>query len=271
MPNNKSTKKRDRAETEQISPPHKMTKNSQQFGTQPSNADLMAQLEKVVLSNRDMMEKMESLEKRFSLMEKLFDEVETLKKEVARLSKQNKPNEAFMRFEIEQKKKSVLVKGINSVTDKKYEPRHETYDRVAELFGHIGLNLTLEDYQSLGPIKTDDPGSTLVRIQFWSKDDKAQIFAKFKEFTNDPVIKKISLINDYPLFQLAEVKRLSEESYRLRQKDKTLKTRIVPRGLEVQLQTRRGSKEKWMTVSQRGRKDQVTLVENTESMDASEY
>jgi hypothetical protein len=119
------------------------------------------------------------------------------------------------------------------------------------LFGHIGLTLTLEDYQRLGPIKTDDPGSTLVRLQFWSKDDKAQIYAKFKEFSNDPVIKKISLINDYPLFQLAQVKKLSEESYNLRQQNRLIKTRIVPRGLEVQLQTRNGSTGKWMSVSQR--------------------
>lgn len=250
-------KKRDRIECEQVSPPHKMTKNSQQFGAQPSNADLMAQLERLVNSNTEMVEKIENLEKRFSLMEKLFEEVDTLKKEVERLSKQAKPNEAFMRFEIEQKKKCVLVKGLRSITNKKYEPRGETYDRVSEMFSHIGLTLTLEDYQRLGPISNDDPGSTLIRLQFWSKDDKAQIYTKFKEFANDPIIKKISLINDYPLFQLAEVKKLSEESFRLRQKDKRTKTRIVPRGLGVQLQTRTGTTGKWMTVSPReqGRAD----------------
>jgi hypothetical protein len=246
-----NSKKRDRAESDQVSPPHKMTKGGQQFGAQPSNSDLMARLDGLMSSNTEMIEKITELEKRFTLVEKLFQEVETLKKEVDRLSKQNKPNEAFMRFEIEQKKKCVLVKGIKSFTDRKYESRNETYDRVTELFGHIGLTLTLEDYQRLGPIKTDDPGSTLVRLQFWSKDDKAQIYAKFKEFSNDPVIKKISLINDYPLFQLAQVKKLSEESYNLRQQNRLIKTRIVPRGLEVQLQTRNGSTGKWMSVSQR--------------------
>jgi hypothetical protein len=258
-------KKRDRIECEQVSPPHKMTKNGQQFGNQPSNADLMAQLEKLVNSNVDMVEKIENLEKRFSLMEKMFDEVETLKKEVARLTKQSKPNEAFMKFEIEQKKKCVLVKGLQSMTNKKYELRGETYDRVSELFGHIGLTLTLEDYQRLGPIKSDDPGSTLVRLQFWSKDDKAQIYAKFKEYSDDPIIKKISLINDYPLFQLNEVKKLSEESFRLRQKDKRIKTRIVPRGLGVQLQTRSGTTGKWMTVSPKERSQLDSGLENAMS------
>ncbi len=87
------------------------------------------------------------------------------------------------------------------------------------LFEHIGLNLTLEDYQRLGPLKPDDTGSTMVRLQFWSKDDKSLLFAKFKEFSQDEQVKKVSLINDYPLFQLADVKRLSNEAYAIRQKD----------------------------------------------------
>ena len=83
------------------------------------------------------------------------------------------------------------------------------------LFEHIGLNLTLQDYQRLGPIKPDDPGNTLVRLVFWTIDDKSQIFAKMQEFPDDPIVKKISLINDYPLFQIADVKKLSDEAYNL--------------------------------------------------------
>lgn len=250
-----NSKKRERPTSEQVSPPSKMTKNTQPNGTQPSNSDLMAQLTQLVTANTDMIGKIENLEKRFSLIEKLFDEVETLKKEVKRLSEQSKPNDAFKRFEVELKKKSVLVKGLESMTTKKYEPRNETYDRVNELFEHIGLTLTLEDYQRLGPIRPEDNGSTLVRLQFWTKDEKSQLFAKFKEFSNDPIIKKIALINDYPLFQLAEVKKLSDEAYQLRQKDRAVKTRIVPRGLEVQLQTRRGPAGKWISVSRKNQNE----------------
>jgi len=242
----KNTKKRDRPIGEQISPPPKMAKNPSANG-QPSNLDLMTQLTQLVSSNADMIKKIDALEKRLSLFEKLFEEVDHLKKEVERLSRQSKSsvNEGFRRFEVEQKKKSILVKGLPSLTTRKFESRQETYDRVRELFEHVGLNLTLEDYQRLGPIK---PEGTMVRLQFWTKDDKSMIFAKFKEFSNDPVIKRISLINDYPSFQLADVKKLSDESYRLRQNDRALKTRIVPRGLEVRLQSRKGT-EKWMTVS----------------------
>jgi hypothetical protein len=250
----KNTKKRDRPLGEQVSPPPKMAKNPSATG-QPSNLDLMTQLTILVESNTGMIKKIDALEKRLSLFEKLFEEVEYLKKEVERLSKQNRSsvNDGFRRFEVEQKKKSILVKGLPSMTTKKFETRQETYDRVNELFQHVGLNLTLEDYQRLGQIK---PEGTMVRLQFWTRDDKSMLFAKFKEYSDDPVIKRISLINDYPSFQLADVKKLSDESYKLRQKDKALKTRIVPRGLEVRLQTRKGT-GKWMLVSPQNGEDQT--------------
>ena len=235
-------KKRDRDNSEGMSPPNKMTKNT---ANQPSNSDLMDQLNQLVASNADVIQKIDQLEKRFDKVEKLFEEVDELKK---RLSLMSKPMESFKRFEIEQKKKSVLLKGLDTISTNRYETRAETYKRVNDLFDHLGLNLTLEDYQRLGPIKPDDAGSTLVRLQFWSKDDKSLILSKFKEYSDDEVVKKLSLINDYPLFQLADVKRLSDESYKLRQKNKSIKTRIVPRGLEVQLQTRDQS-GKWTTVS----------------------
>lgn len=170
----------------------------------------------------------------------------------------SKPLEGLRRLEVEQKKKSILVKGLDSLSTKKYETRIETYHRVQNLFEHIGLNLTLEDYQRLGPLKPNDTGSTLVRLQFWSKDDKAMIFTKFKEYGNDEVVKRISLINDYPLFQLADVKRLSNEAFKIRQKDKRIKTRIVPRGLEVQLQ-QRDLTGTWKTVSSRDDQSEMEM------------
>jgi hypothetical protein len=240
-----SNKKRDRSSTEQISPPHKMAKSNKDTGSQPSNSDLMDQLNQLVSANTDVLKKIDQLEKRFDKVEKLFDEVDKLKKQITKMSK---PLEGLRRLEVEQKKKCILVKGLDSLSTRKYETRLETYNRVQNLFEHVGINLTLEDYQRLGPLKPDDTGSTLIRLHFWSKDDKALLFTKFKEYSSDPVVKKISLINDYPLFQLTEVKRLSDVAYNLRKKDKSIKTRIVPRGLEVQLQ-QRNKEGKWMTVS----------------------
>ncbi len=243
-----SSKKRDRTQTEQVSPPHKMAKSNKD--SQPSNSDLMDQLSRLVEANEGMLKKIDLIEKRFEKVEKIFDEVESLKRQVARMSK---PMEGLRRLEVEMKKKAILVKGLDSPSNKKYETRSETYRVVQGLFDHVGLNLTLEDYQRLGPLKPNDTGSTMVRLQFWSKDDKSLLFAKFKEFSEDERIKKVSLINDYPLFQLADVKRLSNKAYAIRQKDKRIKNRIVPRGLDVQLQQRnsRDPSGKWTTVSQR--------------------
>jgi hypothetical protein len=239
-----SSKKRDRTSAELLSPPHKMAKNKD---NQPSNSDLMGQLTQLIETNTGILKRLDQIEEKFEKVEKVFDEVERLKKQVAMMSK---PFESLRRMEVEQKKKSILVKGLDSFSTKKYETRTETCNRIQNLFDHIGLNLTLEDYQRLGPLKPNATGDTLVRLQFWSKDDKSALFAKFKEFNNDAIVKKVSLINDFPLFQLAEVKRLSNEAFKIRQKDKRVKTRIIPRGLEVILQQRDHSGS-WTTVNMR--------------------
>ncbi len=109
-------KKRDRTSAELISPPSKMSKNNQ-----PSNADLMEQLNQLLSSNADVVKKIDQLEKRFDRVEKLYEEVEELRKKVALLSK---PLESFRRFEIERKQKSVLLKGLDSYSTKKFETRN---------------------------------------------------------------------------------------------------------------------------------------------------
>ena len=60
-----------------------------------------------------------NFEKRFDIVDKLLGEIDTLKQEVARLSKLN---EGFRRFEVEQKKKCIFVKGLASNTTKKLKP-----------------------------------------------------------------------------------------------------------------------------------------------------
>jgi len=205
--------------------------------TNESHLELMARL--------DRMEK--NFEKRFDIVDKLLKEVDTLKVEVARLSKLN---EGFRRLEVEQKKKCILVKGITSLTKAKFESRRETKERVDKLFERIDLRLNVEDYQRLGPIKQGESGNTLVRIVFYCQDDRALLFDKFKEMgSTDEVLKKLTLINDYPSFQLANVKKLSDAAYNIRKDHPGTKTRIVPRGLDVVLQKRPRNAEKWTTVS----------------------
>ena len=225
-------KKRDRAAGDTMSPPSKVSKTSDE-----SHQELMNRISE--------MEK--NFEKRFDTVDRLLGEIDTLKKEVDRLSKLN---EGFRKFEVEQKKKCILVKGLTSNTKNTYETRNETRLRVNKLFEHIDLNLHIEDYQRLGPIKQGESGNTLVRIQFYCQDDKSLVFEKFKDIGGtDEVLKKLSLIHDYPSFQLATVKKLSNAAYEIRKKAPGTKTRIVPRGLDVQLQTKAKNAEKWTTVS----------------------
>ena len=112
----------------------------------------------------------------------------------------------------------------------------------------------------MGPIKQGESGNTLVRLQFYCQDEKALLFEKFKEMgSTDDVLKKLSLINDYPSFQLESVKKLSNIAYAIRKKSPGTKTRIVPRGLEVKLQQKERNAERWTTVSTDTNK-QVCLV-----------
>ena len=111
----------------------------------------------------------------------------------------------------------------------------------------IGLTPNLADFHRLGPITQGTSEETLIRVRFASIEDKNSLFAKFKEFGKNERLSKVSLINDYPLFQLNEVKRLSGIAYKLRTEKKGTKTRIIPRGLGVALQ--RQENGKWTNVS----------------------
>jgi hypothetical protein len=217
--------KRDRSKLEigdKVSPPGKMAK----------------------YSINDVMEKLLQLEARMIKLEKLLEEVEELREEVGELKKFK---EGYQRFEIEQKKKCLLIKGMRSSSSLSYETRKETKSCLAGLFEYIGHYPRVDDYQRLGTLKPGDSQSTLIRVQFGTIDDKIALFQRFKDIGKDFELSKISLINDYPSFQLPEVKRLSEIAYDLRTKKPGTKTRIVPKGLTVNLQTLQNGK--WKTVS----------------------
>ena len=150
-----------------------------------------------------------------------------------------KPQKAF--------KDLKLIKGLKSRTVEKYETRAETKESLDELFEFVALSPSIVDFHRLGPITWGKSEETLIRVRFASIEDKNTIFAKFKEFGKNERLSKVSLINDYPLFQLNEVKRLSGVAYNLRAEKKGTKTRIVPRGLGVALQKQENGK--WMNVS----------------------
>ena len=214
-----------------VSPPSKMAKNNDKVFT---IADVMNTLE--AMRN--------DWKGEFVKVWNKLEEVDVLKEQIVEL---NKAKESFQRFEIEEKKKCILIKGLRSKTAAKYETKVETKESLDELFVFIGLTPNLADFHRLGPITQGASEETLIRVRFASIEDKNSLFAKFKEFGKNERLSKVSLINDYPLFQLNEVKRLSGIAYKLRTEKKGTKTRIIPRGLGVALQ--RQENGKWTNVS----------------------
>ncbi len=193
----------------------------------------------------DVMDKLDRIEGEISGIWRKFEEVDELRKEVDEL---RKTSESFLRFEIEQKKKCILVKGLASCSKEKYEVKADTKKSLDEMFDYLDFHPVLEDYHRLGELKRDGTENTLIRIKFASIDDKNELFGKFKNNGQKDELKKISLINDYPTFQMTEVKRLSQIAYDIRKAEKGTKTRIIPRGLSLALQKKQGA-GKWMNVS----------------------
>jgi hypothetical protein len=233
------TNKRNRncieSEKSKVSPPSKMPRG----GFNPSGASSRQ------FTLNDVMEKLDKIEGDFSKVWKKFEEVDDLKREVKEL---RKTHESFKRFEIEQKKRSILIKGLASRSSEKYETKKDTKLSLDEMFNFLQMTPNLDDYQRLGELKKDETENTMIRVKFASFEDKIELFKRFKERGNENELKKISLITDYPLFQLAEVKHLSQVAYDIRKASKGTKTRIVPRGLGLALQ-KKESDGRWMNVS----------------------
>jgi hypothetical protein len=242
-------KKRNRSllgqDATRTSPPYKMNRTggfnpNNQSGSNHNSSNNQRQF-----TLADVMDKLDRIEGEIAGIWRKFEEMDALKQEVKEL---RKTTESFQRFEIDQKKKCILVKGLASASKERYESRMDTKKSLDEMFNYLDFHPNLDDYQRLGELKKNETENTLIRVKFASLDDKNALFAKFKENGHLDELKKISLINDYPLFQLSEVKRLSQVAYDIRKAEKGTKTRIIPRGLGVILQ-RKGGTEKWMNVS----------------------
>ena len=201
-------------------------------------------LNDVMSALNDVVGKLNNIEGEITRIWQKFEELDDLKYEVAEL---RKTKENFQRFEIEQKRKCILIKGLASKSKGKYETRSDTKASLDELFNFVDFHPRVEDYQRLGEIKQDETEKTLIRLRFATIDDKNELFQKFKDMGKNDELSKISLINDYPSFQLSEVKRLSQVAYDIRTQNKETKTRIIPRGLGVALQKKVDGK--WMNVS----------------------
>jgi hypothetical protein len=236
----KGNKKRNISEinSEKVSPPNKMTRNQVAGGFEPSTSDLMERLNAFEL-------RFNRIDSELAGISKFVREFEMMKDEV------RESCDGFRRLEIEGKKRSVLIKGLPFKSAGQYETRKETKEALVGFFTKIGMGAHLVDYQRLGGLKEGENGSKVpIRVQFADVDLRFEMFDKLKVKGSE--MKDVSVLTDYPDFQIPEFKRLSNIAYRIRKDHTGTRTRIVPRGLKLLLQTRANGEDKWKTVSSNG-------------------
>jgi hypothetical protein len=222
-----------------VSPPYKMPSRSSRSGSCDRTSEILAE----IAGLRDQFGK---LEKEVAEISKFVREVETLRSKVAEISE---TCESFQRLELENKKRCVLLRGIRFGTQAKFETRQQTKAVLAEFFEKLDFAPHLVDYQRLGGLKPDGNGSKIsIRVQFADVDQKFDLFDRLKGRGRE--LNEVSVLTDYPSFQLTQFKQLSGVAYRLRQENPGTRTRIVPRGLGLVLQ-KKGSEPDapWTPVS----------------------
>lgn len=232
--------------TGKVSPPNKMSKNRR-------NSESNEVLGKLDSIETKFGAKLDSIEARFANLEKevaqiakVLKEIETVKAEVDSLKE---AVTGFKRLEMDVKKRCVLVRGLKFQTSDKYESRIQTRAALADFFGKLGMTPHLVDYHRLGGRGEDGDGSKVsVKVEFVNVDQKFELFEKLKSKGRE--LSAYSVLTDYPSFQQAEFKQLSEKAYNLRRLTPGTKTRIVPKGLGLVLQQRGANADRWTAVSQ---------------------
>ena len=226
--------------SEKVSPPSKMTKNN-------SGSVTLADVMKEILEIKGKMIKIEEDNLEF---QKWIKEVKEIKEKMVTIDSFIGD---FRRSEIEAKRTSVLIKGIKFMGKGKFESRTETKECLKALFTDLGgYKSHMLDYYRLGGKKdlAEDGSKVPIRVIFVDVDQKFELYDLLRTHGKSPNVKNVQVLNDYPKFQVAEAKRLNQRSYELRQQDKELRTRIIPRGLSLVLQSRRSKEEKWTLVSE---------------------
>jgi len=194
---------------------------------------------------RLLKEKFADIEKEVAEISKFVRDVESLRAEVSELKV---VCEGYQRLELENKKRSVLLKGLMFKSEGKFETRQQTKAALAEFFDRVGMTPHLVDYQRLGGRRENEDGSKVsVRVQFMDVDQKFTLFEKLQSKGRE--LQDVSVLTDYPSFQISQFKQLSSAAYKIRQERPGTKTRVIPKGLGLVLQRRADAQAKWTTVS----------------------
>lgn len=227
------TKRSLETDSNRVSPPHKMTTRSNS-----ESSELLTAFEQ-------LQERFSKIEKEVAEITKFVREVESLRTKVESLQE---VCEGYQRLELENKKRCVLLRGLKFQTDGKFETRQQTKAVLADFFGRVGMVPHLVDYQRLGGLKDKEDGSKVsIRVQFADVDQKFDLFDKLRVKGRE--LKDVSVLTDYPTFQLKQFKVLSGAAYKIRQENPGTRTRVVPKGLDLCLQRRANATDRWTTVS----------------------
>jgi hypothetical protein len=238
--------KRNRVELEgsgkkdSVSPPTKMTGRRSTSVTRSD--EIIAKLDAMEARFLALEEKVDKLTKALDEMEAIRAEVVTMKGSFTEV------HEGVKRMEIEAKKRCLLVRGLPFKTKNKFESRQQTREALSGFFQRLDMVPHLVDYQRLGGQRDNEDGSKVsVRIQFVDMDQKFDLFEKLKAKGKD--LDDITILTDYPVFQLQEFKKLSGLAYNIRKDHPGTRTRVVPKGLGLVLQKRTNGTDKWTAVS----------------------
>ncbi len=223
------------SDNSRVSPPNKM----------PSRDSSVSVSDEILSEIRELRQRFDRIEKEVAEISKFVRDVEKLREEVSGLKE---VCEGYQRFELENKKRCVLLRGLKFHSESKFETRQQTKSALAEFFGRVGMAPHLVDYQRLGGRRENEDGSKVsVRVQFVDVDQKFALFDKLQSMGRD--LQDVSVLTDYPSFQLAQFKHLSSAAYRIRQDNPGTKTRVISKGLGLNLQRRANATDKWTTVS----------------------
>jgi len=235
------TKRSLESDSSKVSPPNKMPSRNSRSSSNDRSSEILTQI-------AQLREQFCDLQKEVAEISKIVKEVEYMRNKVAELSE---TCESFQRLELDNKKRCVLLRGLKFGTPAKFETRQQTKAVLAEFFGRIGMAPHLVDYQRLGGLRPNEDGSKIsIRVQFVDVDQKFDLFDKLKEKGRE--LQDVSVLTDYPSFQLEQFKRLSGTAYNIRKENPGTKTRIVQKGLGLVLQKRGTEPEaSWTPVSAR--------------------
>jgi len=222
---------------EKVSPPSKMNKSS--------GSVTLADVMKEILEIKNKMVKIEEDNQEFHKWAKDLKEIKDKVEDIGLAI------DDFKRSEIEAKKACVLIKGLKIEGSGKFETRTETRERLRTLFAELGgFKSHMFDYYRMGGKKDskDDGSKVPIRVVFVDVDQKFELFDLLRTHGKKPNVRNVQVLNDYPKFQVADAKKLNQKGYELRQQNPGLRTRIVPKGLSLVLQSRTDKNEKWTAV-----------------------